>query len=107
MNYQGYHTLSMATNALRERGFRNSFTLEKDHLVCLETGQRYQAKDLQIVEHYRFEGVSNPADMSILFALECDDGTKGTVISAYGTYATNGVLEFMEQVPRKDRAESS
>ena len=104
MKNQGYSTLSMATNGLRERGYRHSFTLEDDQLVCLETGKHYRPGELRIVEQYRFEGDSNPADMSIVFALECNDGTKGTVISAYGIYATNGVLEFMEKVTIPDQA---
>jgi hypothetical protein len=36
--------------------------------------------------------------MSILYALACKDGVKGTISSAYGTYAESDTLEFFTKV---------
>ena len=47
---------------------------------------------------FRFEGDSDPADNSILYVVETNDGTKGTLIDAYGPYADPKVSKFMQQV---------
>jgi hypothetical protein len=54
-----------------------------------------------IVEYFRFEGESNPSDMSILFSVECDDGNRGTIVSSYGIYADTNLEEFMSKVKTK------
>ena len=38
-------------------------------------------------EFHRFEGMSNPDDNSIVFAISSNDGIKGTLVDAYGMYA--------------------
>jgi hypothetical protein len=58
----------------------------------------YSPEEVSIVDFYRFEGESNPDDMSILYALECNDGTRGTISNAYGTYGDDGVDEFLKKV---------
>ena len=98
-----YRTMSDAINQLRKRGFASSFKLLDGALICLETKEKYLPGDLEITEYHRFEGDSNPADMSILFALKCNDGNKGTVVSSYGTYATDGLLSFMDKVKVADK----
>jgi hypothetical protein len=46
-------------------------------------------EDFTVEEFYRFEGMSNPDDNSVLFAISSDDGIKGTLVDAYGVYADN------------------
>jgi hypothetical protein len=47
---------------------------------------------------FRFEGITNPDDMSILYAIETTDGEKGILIDAYGLYADDDTGEFMKEV---------
>ena len=37
-------------------------------------------------------------DLPRLYVIETDDGTKGTLVDAYGTYADAQVHKFMQQV---------
>jgi hypothetical protein len=46
----------------------------------------------------RFEGASDPADNTILYVIETNDGIKGTLVDAYGSYADPKVTTFMEEV---------
>ena len=60
------------------------------------SGKTFKADELTIVEHYRFEGASDPDDMSVVYAIESNDGLKGIVADAFGLYANpnlGGVLE--------------
>lgn len=101
-----YRTLSEATSQLYKRGYTNDFKKSGDQLTCIGTGKNYSPQDLKIVEYHRFEGATNPSDMSIVFAVECYDGTKGSIVSSYGAYAKDGLLEFMNQVKIADRTEA-
>jgi hypothetical protein len=35
--------------------------------------------------------------MSVLYAVETNDGTKGTILDAYGTYADANLGEFLKK----------
>jgi hypothetical protein len=62
---------------------------------------------MKIVEHFRFEGDSDPADMTVVYALEANDGVKGTVIDAFGTYSNPKLSEFLRKVEEvKEKANS-
>jgi len=81
---------------LQKDGFTHQFDLKDGALQAND--HKYSADQLEIVKEYRFEGESNPGDMSILYAVKANDGTQGTVIDAYGTYADNELGEFMKGV---------
>lgn len=104
-NPNPYRTLVEAMNKLREQGYTESFKLESGKLTCLGNGRSFGQDDLKIIEIHRFEGASDPADMSVLFAVECCDGTKGTVVSSYGANADHALLNFMKNVKIEDRTE--
>lgn len=95
-------TLSQAMDAARKEGFTRDFEMHKEGFVCKETNEVFQPEDLVILKTYRFEGISDPADMAILYAMEAKSGTKGLFIDAYGTYASNegpDIAEFFKKIP--------
>jgi len=94
-----YDTVIDATNNLRRRGYTTNFVLSDDKMHDSDSDNFYAPKDMQIDEFHRFEGMSNPADSSIVFAVSCKDGTKGLVVSSYGANASAKLDAFMEKVP--------
>ena len=82
-----YDTLSIATNELKKKGYTFDFLLKPEHIECPGVDKKYEAEDFHIDEFHRFEGMSNPDDMSIVFAVSTIDGKKGLLIDAYGTYS--------------------
>jgi hypothetical protein len=83
-------TLIERLEELKERGFTFDFNLTAHSLeLHKDDGIRLtlSPEDFNIVEFYRFEGMSNPSDTSILYAIESCDGLKGTLVSSYGVYA--------------------
>jgi hypothetical protein len=83
-----YETLVDATNDLIKRGYTANLSLEGDTIDDKEHDIHMGADDFSIDEFYRFEGQSNPSDMSIVYAISSPKhNLKGVLINAYGTYA--------------------
>lgn len=91
-------TLSSCINRLTRDGFEAQFKVVKNGLKSLSTDKVYCPEDIRIVSFYRFEGESDPADNSILYAIETSDGEKGTLTDAYGIYNDANVTEFIREV---------
>jgi len=85
-------------NRLNKEGYSADFKVTEGSLCVMGTEKKYSPEQVQIVDFYRFEGESNPDDMSILYALETNDGVKGTISNSYGTYADAHIDAFMKQV---------
>lgn len=91
-------TLAYCTNKAIEHGYKENFKATKDGLQSLETSRKYQADQIHVMNFYRFEGITDPADMSVLYVIQTDDGAKGTLVDAYGTYADEDVAKVIRQV---------
>ena len=90
--------MEMCMKRLEEKGYNTQYRVEKNKLVSLTTRKKYKADDVVAANFFRFEGASDPADNAILYAIETNDGIKGTLTDAYGPYADPQVSKFMEQV---------
>jgi hypothetical protein len=84
-----------------EKGFDHSFRHDSGKLIDLETDSAYRPEDIDAIEEHRYEGMSNPSDLSILYALKMSDGTKGTFLMAYGPNADVETNEFFKKVPEE------
>ena len=83
-----YNNLVDATNDLMKRGYTANLSLEGDTIDDKENHIKMTADDFVIDEFYRFEGPSNPSDMSILYAISSPKyNLKGALVNAYGMYA--------------------
>ena len=80
-----YDTVTEAVQGLRKRGYNLDFNLEENCIVCKEN--RFDPADFEIVEVYRFEGDSDPADEAVVYAIESNKGDKGVLVSGYGISA--------------------
>lgn len=90
-----------AIKELKRRGFKDEFKLEQDGMRSLDSNKIYEPNDMKIIEYHRFEGISNPSDMSAVFAVKCTDGTQGIIVTSYGTYADIKLISFLDQVKIK------
>lgn len=94
----GYRTLDRVIDELKERGFVERFDVRGGQLRALGSGRTFDARDLTIREYQRFEGVSDPDDASIVYAIETRNGTKGLLVDAFGPYANPEVGRLLETV---------
>lgn len=98
MKSNSYDTLVGATQQLKERGYKDDFKLRDSGLENLTNNKTYQPGDLKIVEFHRFEGATNPAESSMISAVELSDGRKGTIVTTYGAYADEKMDKFLKEV---------
>jgi hypothetical protein len=92
-------TLAGVLDDLARRGFTERFGVAGDGLRAAEGGKTFRAEELMIREYHRFEGVSDPDDMSIVYAIESRDGTRGTLVDAFGVYSNPAVSTVLASVP--------
>ena len=98
MALKGYKTMAEAVEDLRKRGFAANFEFLDKTFRAVNSGKTFQPDELTIVEHHRFEGVSDPDDMSVLYVIQAKDGTRGTIADAFGPQANPDLGSFLKRV---------
>lgn len=91
-------TMVSCTNMLDKLGFTTQFKATEKGLKSLTTERLYKPEEVKIVNFYRFEGDSNPSDSAILYAIETNNGERGTLTDSYGPYSDSNVTDFMKDV---------
>ena len=91
-----YKTMAEAVEGLRGRGFTSDFTVANEGGDVTAGDRTFKSDDLTIVEHHRFEGMSDPDDSSVVYALEASNGLKGLLVDAYGAYANGKTAALLK-----------
>lgn len=98
---KNYRTpLSEKMDALKAEGYDQNFVFKNGALEIQDTDKSFSSSDLSLIREFRFEGESNPDDMSILYGIEMGDGTKGTISNAYGTYADGDLEAYLKDAEK-------
>jgi hypothetical protein len=98
MTTKRYTNMLEAMQELKKRGFTANFEFLNQEFRDVDSGRTFKANELTIVEHYRFEGASDPDDMSVVYAIESTDGPRGIIADAFGVYANPDLGGFLEKV---------
>jgi hypothetical protein len=81
----GAETLSEVVDRLSEAGYADDFRAEAQGLHAVAAGCTHPPESFSVDDVARFEGLTNPDDEEIVFALRCvPHGTKGTYVTSYG-----------------------
>lgn len=83
-NTQDFQTLSQATQYYNQQGYTENFKLKSDCIENSDKGTTVSSDDFTVDAVHRFEGMTNPADNMIMYALSCNNGDKGVAVEAYG-----------------------
>jgi len=102
MSVKTYLTMADAMRDLERRGFTANFEPLGRALHILGREKTYQPAELTIVEHHRFEGASDPDEMSVVYAMEAGDGTRGVLVDAYGVYSNPDLSAFLKDVRMRE-----
>ena len=91
-----YESLVDGLADLKARGYTFDFNMKNN---CLECGDLVlMPDDFEVTEVYRFEGMTDPDDQSVLYALESKDGIKGTLVNGYGLYSDDATDELIAKL---------
>jgi len=92
-------SLSEKMTALKQEGYLTDFRFNKGKLSSYDGHRSYTPDQIKLIDTFRFEGESNPADSAILYAIECKPtGEKGLVATSYGAQADEDADEFFKAV---------
>jgi hypothetical protein len=86
----------------REEGYTANYITKDDLLENSETKKTYNPSEILIKKEFRFEGMSNPSDMSILYIIETKNGEKGTVLANYSPSSDTNMAEFFKNIPKEN-----
>jgi hypothetical protein len=84
-----YETLSEAIGALQSRGYSADFNLHPEWIECPPLNLKLRPDDFHVDEVHRFEGMTDPDDSAVLYAVSSSSGVKGVLVDAYGVYAAS------------------
>ncbi|MBS1581737.1 MAG: phosphoribosylpyrophosphate synthetase [Bacteroidetes bacterium] len=94
-----YDTLSAAVNDLQKRGYTDDLTLADTCVICNGKNTSLHPDDFQIDEFHRFEGDTDPADESIVYAISSlKHDVKGVLVNAFGPRANSLTQEMVAKL---------
>jgi hypothetical protein len=91
----------------QDEGYTSNFLFDNGTLIETNTKDAYKPEEIFIVAHHRYEGMSNPDDMSILYVIETKDNIKGTHLIGYGPTADLEEAEFFKDIPKKNYSKNA
>ena len=90
--------------ASKQKGYAENFEInDATRMTSTSTKKTYKPADVIVVNHYRFEGMSDPGDNNILYEIETKDGRKGILITPYGNDCPAHVAEFVAAIPQIEK----
>ncbi|KVV15175.1 hypothetical protein [Flavobacterium sp. TAB 87] len=92
-------------NHYQGKGYCCNFLFRDGRLIDTETKYEYTPEEIFIVAEHRYEGMSNPDDMSILYVIETANKIKGTYLMGYGPSAELEAAEFFKDIPKEQFSE--
>ena len=93
-----YTSLSVAIQELQKEGYTQDFNLCNAGVQNKHKKTVHDASELEVVKYYRFEGMTNPDDSTVLYVIETGTGEKGLLVDAYGAYSGNIPQELIQKL---------
>ena len=78
-NEYHYATVVEAINELRAKGYTEDFNLDINCLVCGDG--KFTHEEFDVVEIYRYEGMSDPGDEATVYGIASNTGVKGILVT--------------------------
>lgn len=89
----------------QDLGYTSNYITKENLLIETDTKKEFTPEEVHIIKEFRFEGMSNPGDMSILYIIETKGGGKGTVLANYSPASETAMAEFFANIPKENYKE--
>lgn len=98
-----YGTLSQAINKLKlEEGYEHDFNLLDEKIELKAKKETFGVEEFEVDKVLRFEGMSNPDDNAILYAITTTNNRKGILVDGYGITSGQVSKEMLKKLDLKD-----
>ncbi|MGJ8666499.1 MAG: phosphoribosylpyrophosphate synthetase [Patiriisocius sp.] len=94
----GYDTMTQAIEDLQKEGYTTDFNLVEEGIESKSLKKQWKAGELDVVKYYRFEGMTNPGDSSILYVIETKSNEKGLLVDNYSANGISISPEMLEKL---------
>ena len=91
-------SMAICLSRMLDEGYTEDFKVTDAGLQAIKHERVFRPEEVNIVNFFRFEGESDPDDNAILYVIETNDGTRGTLIDAYGVYSDPKITRFLKEV---------
>ncbi len=88
-------TISQRLEEIKSDGYTIDFRFDDNEGVLKSENNQYKPEEIEIVNKFRFEGPSDPDDLSILYLIETNDGAKGSIVDGYGISGSPELAQFL------------
>ncbi|HYG37151.1 MAG TPA: phosphoribosylpyrophosphate synthetase [Cytophagales bacterium] len=96
-------TVSEITNKLKKEGYTIDFNLKENCLECHGNYLQIFPDEFIVDKLYRFEGISDPADEAIVYAISSTKhNLKGVLVNGYGIYSDRVTDKMVEALRMKE-----
>lgn len=96
---EDYQTLLEALNGLKEKGYTLDFNLVNGNLQNSAKDVKLEPEEFCIDEFHRFEGMSDPDDNSVVYAISSEKyNLKGVFVNGYGVYSDDLSEELLKKL---------
>lgn len=95
-------TVSEILNKLKKEGYTVDFNLDDNCLICHGNSLRIFPDEFVVDEHFRFEGISDPGDEAVVYAISSTKhDVKGTLVDGYGIYSEEMTSDLIKALKEK------
>ena len=93
-----YSSLSVAIEDLQKKGYDTDFNLVDEGIESKHLKKTWSASQIEVENAFRFEGMTNPGDNSVLYVINTNDDIKGLLVDAYGAYSGQISKEMIDKL---------
>lgn len=90
-------TLNTIIVNLQAEGFVHTFSLIQDEIGCGGPRTLYKPKEIKIVKQNSFRTNPYASSVTVVYAVETNDGFKGILINRRGVYANAAIERFIQK----------
>lgn len=96
---EAFETVTAAIDGLRKKGYSIDFNLKSEYLECSGDTLRIHPEDFHVDAFYRFEGMTDPSDEAIVYAISSEKHRmKGVLVNGFGISAEVLTNEMMQKL---------